>query len=371
MEHIQEEVRSQNSEDVEFQTILNGITDPIVHIGSDFGIRRVNLSTVTYSNKQSFQEVVGTKCYETLYGRNEVCPYCPLKNSNIDSVFDSSKQNNKSISREILNRTQNKTRILYLNFFPILTEIGISSFVETISDLTEIKEKEEENLRIRNLASLGIMVSGIAHELNNPLTGIGLTLQNLLSNFKVSPPDIIEKRLEMMRSDLKRASEIVADIISFAKTTKVKTASGDITEAILKAKDSITRIYPVLSARIVWEFDLDSNLIFPFNPVKLERLFQNLFRNAIQAFDYNSGYIKVETKKKKDKVIITIEDNAGGIPETIVAKIFDPFFTNSKSGDGVGLGLSICSSIVNEHCGSITVKTSDGKTRFTITLPFS
>ncbi|MCE9501949.1 MAG: HAMP domain-containing histidine kinase, partial [Leptospira sp.] len=118
-----------------------------------------------------------------------------------------------------------------------------------------------------------------------------------------------------------------------------------------------------------WEIECEENTIFYFNPVKIERLLLNLFRNSLQAFDYNSGTIRVEVRKTKNWHYIIVEDNAGGISPNIIDKIFDPFFTNKKSTAGTGLGLSICHSIVREHKGKINVKSFDRKTRFSISLP--
>ncbi|EKQ49933.1 GHKL domain protein [Leptospira interrogans str. 2002000623] len=218
---------------------------------------------------------------------------------------------------------------------------------------------------------MGIFISGVAHELNNPLTGMSLTLQSLLNNLTSIDPDFFRKRLDMMKEDLTRAAMIVTDIISFAKPDRLVTTSADIYETIQKARENVIWVYPVLSKNISWEILCEPRTTFQFNPVKLERLFINLFKNSLQAFDYGEGKIRVEVRKTRNMVHIIVEDNAGGIPDNLIDKIFSPFFTKNKTGIGTGLGLSICHSIVREHKGELSVKSFEKKTRFRVSLPFT
>ncbi|MCG9876783.1 MAG: ATP-binding protein [Leptospiraceae bacterium] len=363
------------SEIENLESILDGITEPILQISSDFNIAKANQTAIDFINL-SREELDSKKCYEAIYKRDEICPYCPIQKTQEEIDINLSfpiKQNGKrnSISREILFKKKDRTQNLYLDFFPILNKDNtIGSFVEKISDITSIKEKDEESLRMRNLASIGILVSGVAHELNNPLTGISLTLQNLQKSIKTSSVEFIEKRLEMMRTDLTKAALIVNEIISFAKSDKLKVSQGDICETIQKAYENAIRLYPVLSKNIVWELNFENNYFMPFNPFKIERVFLNLFRNSLQAFDYRSGKITVEVRKTKNMIHVIVEDNAGGMSSAVISKIFDPFFSNNKQSNGTGLGLSIVYSVIKEHNGNISVKSYDDITRFTISLPY-
>ncbi|TGL90174.1 sensor histidine kinase [Leptospira congkakensis] len=352
----------------ELEAIYDVVQDPLVLIDSDFNIQRANLATILFAKNNKYDELLDRKCYEVLYQRTDICPYCPK--INVKSK-DKNQTYSTPITREIFFRSEDKKQTLLLEFYPYPKQEDLFWMVEKISDVTKQREKEEESFRMRNLASLGILISGIAHELNNPLTGISLTLQNLKANWQNQPPEQIEKRLDMIKNDISRAAIIVSDIISFAKTDKVKVTLGDIVETINRAKDTVIRLYPHLSKNIVWRISCDYDYQFPFHPGKMERLFMNLFRNSLQAFDYRPGEISIELRKTKNWLHIIVEDNAGGIPDTIVQKIFDPFFTSNKSGTGTGLGLSICHSIVKEHDGNISVKSSEQKTRFTISFPLT
>ncbi|TGN10003.1 LIC_12097 family sensor histidine kinase [Leptospira ilyithenensis] len=354
----------------ELEAIYDVVQDPLVLIDADFKVQRANLATIQFAKNHDFESVLNKPCYEVLYQRTDICPYCPAAQTT-DKKDNGFQHFLTPKSREIFFKVGEKKQTLQLEFYPYPKNEGEHWIVEKISDVTKQKEKEEESFRMRNLASLGILVSGIAHELNNPLTGISLTLQNLKANWQNASPEQIEKRLEMIKNDISRAAIIVSDIISFAKSDRVKVTLGDIIDTINRAKDTVVRLYPHLSKNINWKILFDHEYQFPFHPQKMERLFMNIFRNSLQAFDYRPGEITIDVRKTKNWIHIIVEDNAGGIPEAIIQKIFDPFFTNNKSGTGTGLGLSICYSIVQEHDGTISVKSTEGKTRFTISFPAS
>jgi signal transduction histidine kinase len=349
----------------ELEAIYDVVEDPLVLIDSNFKIQRTNLATINFTKGYTFDSILNQSCYQVLYGRKDICPYCPYAANQMKS----GNGKKSPTAREIFFKIEGKKQTLNLEFYPYPKTEGENWIVEKISDVTKQREKEEESFRMRNLASLGILISGIAHELNNPLTGISLTLQNLKANWQNASPEQIEKRLEMIKNDTARAAMIVSDIISFAKSDKVKITLGDIVDTINRAKDTVTRLFPHLSKNVNWKIEYDNEYQFPFHPAKMERLFMNLFRNSLQAFDYRPGEICVEIRKTKNWIHIIVEDDAGGIPDSIIQKIFDPFFTNNKSGTGTGLGLSICHSIVREHDGNISVKSYDQKTRFTISFP--
>ena len=358
-----------NSKSEELQSILDGITDPLILIDSHLQIKRANKITLDFIHSSNFHELIHGNCYEMIYGRTEICPYCPFKKMNPQKplLFWFKESENKKINREIYILREDKKQVYNLEFFPIETGGKTLSFVEKITDITDKKENEEENLQIRNLASLGIFISGVAHELNNPLTGIGLTLQNLINNLHAYKQDFILGKLDMIKKDLSRAAIIVADILSFSKPERLKSTPGNLNEIINNAYATVVRLYPVLAKGIHWKISCNSEIRFSFNPVKMERLFLNLFRNSLQAFNYSKGTIAVNCKILKKNIQITVEDDAGGISPKIIDKIFDPFF--SKKDSGTGLGLSICYSIVKEHDGNIKVRSNNRKTTFIITLP--
>ncbi|MCB1175873.1 MAG: HAMP domain-containing histidine kinase, partial [Leptospiraceae bacterium] len=231
-----------------------------------------------------------------------------------------------------------------------------------------IKQEQESQLLQENLAALGTMISGIAHELNNPLTGMGLTLQNLAANLGELKTAEVQKRLQIVRKDLDRASRIVSDILGFASPGKMRFARSSLHQVIQKAYQNTNRLYPLLCRQVNWELE-NEDILIDMDVEKMERLFINLFRNTIQALDYREGTIKVTFHDSNRYVHIIVEDNAGGIAADLSKKIFQPFFTKGQNRGGTGLGLSICHSIVKEHYGNIHVRSFEKKTRFYISIP--
>lgn len=352
---------------IELQSIIDSLNEPIILINEDFNIIRINKITLTFSGKSKFKEVVNRKCYSILYDRDDCCPYCPIvkRNKGGEKLFIPEKE----LVTEILVKKFDKNLNLILSFFPLVTHDEHIAFVEKIHDVTLVKEKDEENLRMRNLASIGILVSGIAHELNNPMTGIGLTLQSLESNLSSFDSKKIYDKFSMMKNDLHKASGIISDILSFSKLGKLNTSLANLRDIIIRAKNNTERIYPDMCKNIEWRMSKNTEYILKLDASKIERLFENLFLNSLQAIDYKSGFIEIKIHKKSTKIIVSLIDSGDGISKEIKDKIFDPFYTKSKSGKGTGLGLSICHSIMKEHEGSIVINPHNSMTEFLISFP--
>ncbi|MBE7437744.1 MAG: histidine kinase [Spirochaetales bacterium] len=343
--------------------ILTTLPYPIVGIGRNFQILRLNQSAAAFLGNDpelsgNWESIKREKlCYETLYGRSSICPYCPVL---AEWRSDASYRAERTV-----HVTRGKEKVLHLTMYNI--QGGDPAMVEMIIDITEKKRLEEDNLRKENLASLGTMISGIAHELNNPLTGMNLTLQTLEASLPALSPESIAARLGMLRKDLSRASLMVADILGFSATGEVKRLRTNLGQVIQKAILNVKRLYPVLSRQVDFRLQIQADLFLFLNPQKIERLFINIFKNSIQALDYRPGYISVEARTSRHWAQIIIEDDAGGIPDEYIQRIFDPFFTRGQGGKG--LGLSIAYNTINEHKGKIRASSSDGKTRFSILLP--
>lgn len=346
------------------RTIIDALPLPLFAVDRGFRIVAYNRAGRNYLGEhlQDGEEPDAEQsCYAMLYARNSPCPYCPAFND-AERVFFHDRPVEKLIQQR---RTGGEEASLRITFSR--ADSPRIMMLETIEDITAQRQKQEEALRKENLAALGIMISGIAHELNNPLTGMGLNLQNLQANLEAMDPTEIQKRMVILKKDLQQASRIVQDILSFSRPGQLRLAKADILQTAEKAAATTRRLYPVLSRQTEWKFEGEST-IFTFDPEKVERLFINLFRNSIQALDYGAGYIRVDVRRVRKSVHIIVEDNAGGIQSENLKNIFKPFYTG-RSQRGSGLGLTICHSIVREHDGRIHVRSFEGKTRFYIALP--
>ncbi|MBW7859279.1 MAG: HAMP domain-containing histidine kinase, partial [Leptonema sp. (in: Bacteria)] len=309
-----------------------------------------------------------------IHNRAEICPFCPLENEWKNAFSETTEVNETEDNRpyrvieKIISKTVGGVEKSFKITF-ILIRTNSIRIVEMIEDITAERERQEEMLRLENLAAMGTMVSGVAHELNNPLTGISLTLQNLLANITSMAYSDVLKRLQSIQKDLSKASRIIQDILSLARPGLKENHPVLLLRLIEKAKENTIRLYPVLSRKINFEIRSADDFVVRADTDKIERLFFNLFRNAIQAYDYKEGSIRVELKRLRGSVVIIISDNAGGIPPDILKRIFVPFHSGQRTGRGTGLGLPICLSIVKEHGGRMKIRSKDGQTFFFISLP--
>lgn len=357
----------------ETELIFDSLPIAVFAINQLFRVIRLNETALNFLKEKEYKAVLDELCYKKIYKRNEICPFCPLINEWNDLEFGEKKFHR--IEKMIQIKEDHQERTYKLNF--IMVASGSLRIIEIIEDITKEIEKQEEIIRIENLAALGTLISGIAHELNNPLTGISLNLQNIISNINQYIFQNEEKkqdllfRLRLIQKDLLKASHIVSDILSLSRPGIKDKHKLDLQKVILRAKENTIRLYPILSKKILWDIEeLPSPIFISGNADKLERMFFNLFRNSIQAYDYKEGIIGIRYKMSKNKIMIIIFDDAGGIPQEILKKIFIPFATTKHTTKGTGLGLTISFNIIREHEGKMKVRTFNGKTVFFIMLPY-
>ncbi len=236
--------------------------------------------------------------------------------------------------------------------------------------IEEIRTAQEQLIQSEKLASLGQLISSIAHEINNPLTPILGYSQRLL----VQPGiDEKEKRsLELIHSSAQRVAKIIEKLLSFSRKYKPERTYEDINHLVEQSLEFREYQLKLENIEIVKELDpeLPKTMV---DPNQIQQVFMNIILNAEQAINESRdhGQLKVETKiKKKDTIEISLSDDGPGIPKEFIGKVFDPFFTTKEPGKGTGLGLAVAYGIINEHGGEIHVSSEEGKgTTFVIELP--
>ena len=265
------------------------------------------------------------------------------------------------------------------------------------STLTNLKSTQAQLIQSEKMASLGELTAGIAHEIQNPL--------NFVNNFsEVNKELLIEMKDEMNKGNIADANEIANDII--ANEEKIN-HHGKRADAIVKgmlqhsrsssgqkeptdinklADEYLRLAYHGLRAKdktfnATMKTDFDENIgNINIIPQDIGRVILNLITNAFYAVDEKKksgieGYeptVSVSTKKVDDNVFVSVKDNGNGIPEKVLEKIFQPFFTTKPTGQGTGLGLSLAYDIVKAHGGELKVETTEREgSKFIITLPFN
>jgi two-component system NtrC family sensor kinase len=241
-----------------------------------------------------------------------------------------------------------------------------------------LRDTQGKLVQAAKMASLGELVAGIAHEINNPLAFILAhqgTVTRLLA--QVAPrvaedPEArqaVEKaarRAESMTLGLRRIQELVLNLRKFSRLDEAGSQEVDVPEAISTVLVLLTH---KLSDRIVVERHFAAPRILRCSPALLNQVVMNIIGNAADAIE-GTGRVRVATRTEGEDYIIEVSDTGPGVPEVIRARIFEPFFTTKPVGSGTGLGLSIAYAVVEAHHGSIAVDDAPGGgARFTIRVP--
>jgi len=239
-----------------------------------------------------------------------------------------------------------------------------------IRDVTDQKMLQEQLIQSEKMSAIGQLVSGVAHELNNPLAGISAFAQLLLAE-KRFPPDQ-RTAAETIYSEARRASRIVQNLLTFARQHKAEKGPAAINQVL---DDTLElRGYELRVRGIDVRREYDEALPDTMGDAhQLQQVFLNLITNAEQAMERAEGKhhrLTVRTRNDGDIIRIEVEDTGGGVPANLLERIFNPFFTTKPTGHGTGLGLSISLGIVREHEGRIWAENApQGGARFIVELP--
>lgn len=251
--------------------------------------------------------------------------------------------------------------------------------VGIIMDISERKASEDQLLQSDKMASLGRMISGTAHELNQPLNFIKMAASNLRENAvrgRLEAEKFIPK-LENVLAQVERASAILLQMRIFGRTSKEAPSAINIQHTVEAAILMAEPQMELDGTQLVTEVKA-SDIYVRALPVMLEQVLLNLFINANDAIhsrhdagDSAEGEIKITIDRNERSAVITVADNGPGIPPDVLPKIFEPFFTTKPPKEGTGLGLSISYGIIRDMGGVLRAKSSRKGARFIIELPLA
>ena len=236
--------------------------------------------------------------------------------------------------------------------------------------MDQLRNTQEKLVQAGKLSAVGELVSGVAHELNNPLTGVLGYSQLLIAK---NVPDGIKQQLGTIHREATRCQKIVQNLLTFARKHKSEKAYVDVNEIVVATVE--LRAYQLRVDNVELETDLHPDLPRTMADYhQLQQVFINLITNAHQAMvgENGRGRLVIRSRAENDSIVVTFEDDGPGIPEERLGKIFDPFFTTKEVGKGTGLGLSLSYGIVREHGGSISAGgRADGRpgSTFRVELP--
>lgn len=324
---------------------FDGLKDPIAIIDSEYN--------VVMSNRQFSSKLFDKKCFEKFAGREAPCLGCPLPQT---------LETKKAQSSDL----QVGSRQYQVHSYPVKSseEGSIANVVHQYEDVTEKRKLYLQVVQNEKMGAIGALAGNIAHELNNPLSGIRSLSQVLLREVTKDPQ--LHKDLEEIEKAAARSQKIIVNLLNFAKSNdqlKEKISLDEVVEKTLPMLKTALRMHRLQL------FLQTPKALVEVEPHLMQQVVFNLVNNACQAMR-DIGDLTIQTQVQGKVVQLVIEDTGPGIPEEVASRIFDPFFTTKSEGQGTGLGLSLVKSIVEKYNGNIRFENkSGGGARFIVELP--
>jgi two-component system NtrC family sensor kinase len=238
----------------------------------------------------------------------------------------------------------------------------------------ELGAVQNEIIHVERLASLGKLSSSVAHEINNPLSGILIytkLIQKHLSNpdLLASKRDSMLQHLKMIENETKRCGDIVKGLLDFSKKDQEDFEPLHLHEILRETYDLMSHPVKIANIAFLSDFSAGSDMVY-CSPNQIKQACVAMIVNSTEAITENGEIIIRTSNPDEDSISFEIVDNGIGIPDEDIAHIFEPFYTTKQDKSGIGLGLSIVHGIVQSHKGKIQVKSESGSgTTISITLP--
>ena len=337
--------------------IYDSIRDYILLVGYDYSILEANRHFLETAGLTE-QTVAGRSIYEVLGAAPPQAGNCPIRRS-IDTLLPSETE-----------MTTPEGKVLLWQSYPIEAGDGADSrrAVVYIQDITEKRLLTQKLIQSDKLSSLGELVSGVAHELNNPLTGI-MCFSELLLEDRLG--ENADSKLRKINDASHRCKKIIENLLTFARWKRPEKKYEDINRIIRESAEF--RAYQLSMDNIGIMLDLSGSV--PGTMIdanQIQQVLLNLINNAGDAIREKGagGRIEIASRLNNGKIVVSVSDTGNGFSEEVARRIFDPFFTTKDVGKGTGLGLSISYGIINEHGGNIYASSRPRVgTTFVVELP--
>lgn len=236
-----------------------------------------------------------------------------------------------------------------------------------LARLAELETQFDAAVERAKITAVYNLAYGLSHEFNNPLANISSRAQALLADEK--DPER-RRKLAAITAQAFRAHEMIADLMLFAKPPRIVKQPLDVARVVTEVAESLASLAAEQKVEVAFAASADIPLV-PADATALAEAVQAVLKNSLEACS-EGGRIDIRLVAERDAVTIIIVDNGPGIPESIRPHIFDPYFSGREAGRGLGLGLSKCWRIMDEHGGSIAVESAPGEgATFKLRLPLS
>jgi len=342
----------------QWETAFDALSEGIAVVDDEGRVRRSNRAMASLLNLP-LQNVVGTPLGEALIGKSQA----------LADLLAAARRGERPAP--MIARSERLKRAMRVNAARIPGATSEQGLVVMVEDVTEQQALETQLVQSEKLAAVGQLVSGVAHELNNPLTSIAGLSEFLLEQKELGKKD--RGHLQVIHEQAQRAGRIVRNLLTFARQGASERVPVDLNDVVRRTLSLMT--YDLKLKEISVQRELNSTLPDVLGDRHgLQQVVLNLVTNAAQAVAENprerSREISVSTWFD-GQVHLRVSDTGPGIPDDLVQSVFTPFFTTKEPGKGTGLGLSITYSIVQSHGGQITIepRNPSGGAAFRVDLP--
>lgn len=328
-----------------WEKTFDGMRDPIAIVDIDYNVVR--------ANRKFSERFLQHKCHESFARRGAPCEGCPVPQALKEGIPQSG-------------QIQVEGRLYQVHSYPVVLDESTrpTNIVNQYVDITQSRELYLRMLQSEKMGAIGMLAGNIAHELNNPLTGLRSLTQVLLQ--EAEEGSNLQSDLVEIEKATARSQRIIKNLLDFSK-------GEDQPSEYISVDEVVERTLPMLKSALRThrlEVDLQTLAYTVFvEPHLLQQVVFNLINNACQAMK-DPGRLSVRTYHDAGFIHVEIEDTGPGIPADIQRRIFEPFFTTKKEGLGTGLGLSMSKSVIEKFGGSIKFRNVEPQgTCFTIILP--
>ncbi len=346
----------------EWERSVDAIGDVVMIIAPDYTVIRGNRQLGELAGVP-VETLQGEKCHRLLASLKRPCPNCPAR-----ATFRTGDPGTAEILRP------RRDAVFQVWTYPLRDGSGTpDSVVLYEKDVTEFKQMQEKLVQAEKMAVLGELAAAVAHELNNPLSGVISFSKILLKEMDPELPYVED--LKTIEHAALRCKKIVQDLLAFARKPGAVAHEPVPLQTVMEQVHALLR--PRLEekkVRMQWAVPAELPDL-PFHPDLLHQILVNLIVNAQDASE-PGGEIRIEAAGKKRKgvphIVLSVRDTGHGIPPGMKDRVFDPFYTTKAPGEGTGLGLSICRKLMDAFGGTIEVSSAEGRgTTFSLWFPLS
>ncbi|MFH1154159.1 MAG: ATP-binding protein [Pseudomonadota bacterium] len=347
-----------------YKTIMNSMKEMVYIRAHDFRVEYMNKAMIESIGR----DATGEYCFQAIYNRDEPCLWCNLKAMEENRYFES----------EIVSPRNQRT--YHVTHSPILTPGEPGATMKIFRDITRIKKMENQLIQAQKLEAIGTLTGGIAHDFNNILFPVIGYSEMMKDDIPENSP--LRESLDMILSGAIRARDLVKQLLTFCRQNETEPMPLKMQIII---KEALKFLRSSLPSTLRINQNIDNNCGFVMaDPVQIHQLIMNLCTNAFDAIPDRKGTLTValfEADQKADVIhtqtvnpgryaCLTIKDTGKGMTQSVIDRIFNPFFTTKETGKASGLGLSVVHGIIKKLGGHIRVSSEPGLgTEFQVYIP--